>query len=371
MRLFHPKRYLIMIFGTITVLLGIVGTINFAVDPMQYYRRMKEPVVFADDFHRYLTPGLIRNYDYNAIVVGSSHTGNVYPSYVKELFGWDALKCTIPGSDIEEQSRTLEMALKTGKVEHVIWCLDAKSFYNPMTKRLPMYLYEPDWTTHCQYLLSLDTLDATFKIWEKDGAEDLDMTYEWHHRAEYDESLVWTTIEERRQLKQADYLRRYEKGQMSLDTMLTNAEIYVLSLILQYPDVDFKFYWPPNPIVNFEEDFFVNESVFETRQAFRLRLSEWLINHPNTEIYDFQSLDEFTHDLDRYWDFTHFHKDISDYAIRSIAENRHKLTRENVEEEIGRLSEQVYDFRKYILKDKLAQMEKWEQQAKEVRKKKR
>ena len=104
------RRYLRIVIGVMLCGVALVAAINFIVDPLQYYRRASwYPPHFSDN-QRFQNPGLIRNYDYDTIVLGTSHSENFLASDIARILGRRALKLSISGSSIHEQSLTLRLA---------------------------------------------------------------------------------------------------------------------------------------------------------------------------------------------------------------------------------------------------------------------
>src|SRR6266481_1909387 len=54
----------------------VVASINYLVDPLQYFR-VSNPPRFSNLLQRSQHPGIIRNYAFNSIVVGNSFVANL------------------------------------------------------------------------------------------------------------------------------------------------------------------------------------------------------------------------------------------------------------------------------------------------------
>ena len=69
-------RKALLVFAAFAFLpLMIVGSINYAVDPFQYFRISKPR--FSNLMQRHQAPGIVRNYPFDSLVVGSSHIANI------------------------------------------------------------------------------------------------------------------------------------------------------------------------------------------------------------------------------------------------------------------------------------------------------
>ena len=345
------RRYLLAHLGVgLGVLLAVAAT-NFVVDPLEVYRAQWYRPTYLGKVPQYLNPGLARHHRYDAVIVGTSHTGNIVPSELRAAWGWDAIKFTIPGGNLQEQSETLKLALATGQVRHVLWCLDKQSFEGPQDPRslagtrLPEHLYRPTWQTHPRYLASLDTLACSWRVGRGRGARSLDELYVWHHRAKYREALVWESLAHELRTRAPVDRQRHARGEFAPAVLRANAQAFVFDVIAAHPDVEFVFYWPPYPIVHYLYDAAVAPDQFATRQAFKVELNERLLALPHCRVYDFQTLTRVTHNLDLYWDMGHFHKDVSDETLAMMRHDEERVTHENNAARVAELTRQVDAFR--------------------------
>ncbi len=345
----HAYRYLRWHLGLALGVAAAVAAVNFSIDPLQFYRPSSN---FMYKLARYLNPGLVRHREYDSVIIGTSHTANFVKSEIRDAWGWDTLKLTVPGGNMIEQSETLLLALKTKKVKRVLWCLDKQAFDDPLYEqsitesRLPEHLYYVTWTTHLRYLVSLDTLYACYKMQRgKDVSHDFDHLYCWYERADFGEELVWHSLARELKTRVAIDRIRYDRGYMRDELLQRNSRQYLYDIVKEYPDVEFVIFWPPYPIVHYMYDYAIADDFFATRQRFKRQVNETLLTYPNVRVYDFQPVERHTHNLDLYWDIGHYSKEVTDYIVDSIAEDRHRVTPGNNRELVDELTRQVEAFR--------------------------
>src|SRR5688500_3124441 len=73
-------RLFVIVFFVATVCgLTLVPAVNFWIDPFQFFRRLEQPR-FSSTMLRHQLPGIVRNYEYDAVMVGNSVGGNFRPS---------------------------------------------------------------------------------------------------------------------------------------------------------------------------------------------------------------------------------------------------------------------------------------------------
>ena len=329
------SRYVTWCLGTVLLAVLLVASVNYVVDPFQYYRPTRFGHIRHFKYSRYQNPGLVKHYDFDTVLIGSSFIANMLPGQFRELFGWHALNLTLAGPSALEECLTLQKALATGKVKRVLWCIDKFTFYGPQYRQdidstlLPAYLYEPDLLTHPRYLISIGTLGFSVRILRGKGVKDLDQVYTWHHRADYGPERVWDSW--RHQLKTWAEIerRRYEKGDYEIELMNPNFDRCVAEPIRDNPDVEFCLFFPPMSILYYMFEQNIAPDMFEIHQQFRQHVMETVLAFENCSLYDFQAVKRYTHNYDYYWDYAHYSKALSDYTIASIKAGRHRVTEGN------------------------------------------
>lgn len=310
-------------------LITAFATFNGIVDPIQFYKKSFYPPIYLDN-QRYQNPGLIKNYPFDTIILGTSHTENFMPSEIERKYGAQVLKLSMRGSTAYEQALALEKALQTGKVQRVIWGLEYNAFAGESDRvrhdkaggEFPYYLYQEKWYTPFRYLVSWDTFTHSLKALQGKGHTELETLNTWFQDYEFGADKV---------------LNVWQKAQVSLpqddDTPIPTIDFSVQKHLLKFvqdnPNVEFYFFFPPYSILSHVFDYQYCNAKFEKRQYFKQKVIDALLDCKNCELYDFQMLKEITHNLNNYTDLTHYSKGISDYIIDSIFSAQHQVDRQN------------------------------------------
>jgi len=108
------KRWTIKVLLTTLLTIKVLILINFIIDPLQFYHSAFYKPVFSKQ-QRYQNPGLVKNYKYDTIIIGSSMSENNVPSYLNAKMEVNALKLSIMGSSAKEQYIIAILAQDTGK----------------------------------------------------------------------------------------------------------------------------------------------------------------------------------------------------------------------------------------------------------------
>lgn len=324
------RRFLVAFLASVCALLGGIAGINYIVDPFHYYRGLNavNPVFLGSGLQRYLNVGLARNFSYDTVVIGSSITENFLPSYLDKSWGVRAMKLSISGSTSYEQRLILEQALQTGQVRNVIWAIDF-GFYGG-AKRVrddeapfPYHMYRRSPVPNLEYLLSLSTLEYSFKVLKGYGTADLDALDTWHKRFEFSRAAVLKSWAGECGL----FARSYRDDQPPLPAamlapMRAAVQQNLAAIVAAYPDVTFHLFFPPVATL-----FYVPASSGNLLNALPLRdaVAVAVADLPNVRLSDFQTEARLTDGLDHYKDLIHFDLPTTESIIDALRDGRYRI----------------------------------------------
>ncbi len=330
-----------------------LGLFNWSVDPLQLYRRAAYQPVFSEN-QRYQNPGLAKNYEYETVIIGTSHAENFLPSHVERALGERAVKLAISGSTAYEQRLILEKAIETGRVRRVIWVLDHIAFTKPVravsTREgdFPFHLYHEGLRTLGLYLLSLDSLDLSLDALLGRGHRNLDTLNAWYADWEFGEGRVMADWYRRGVLLDRINLdpdRNFgPTDRMSRRSIRAN----LMELVRDHPEIRFELIFPPYSILSYLADFRSWSGAFAERQAYKAFLVSSVAGSPNVRVFDFQAVKRVTHDLRNYKDLEHYSLEISDWIIEAVATGQHRVSHASYVEVLARQAEQVRAYRSEV-----------------------
>ncbi len=335
--------------ATAVGLLIIVG-FNLAVDPLHFYHRPFLHSTFVRN-QRYQNPGLAKNYDYDAVVIGTSHTENFSTDQMAKVLGWKVMRLSMSGSTAYEQQMILKKALDTGKVKHVLWGLDFDSFLRKPDDvavgkaNFPFYLYNESPLTPIQYLLSRDTFGFSWQaLWGR-GEHRLERLNTWSDQFEFSEARALAAW----RYEQNSGHRSSPTASIVLDStpaeaLAANVRLHVAQLIEAHPEVTFHLFFPPFSILAYADDFTLSEDRFSARLAFKETVVNSICGYANARLSDFETAFDLTHDLNNYKDLTHYHRKVNDFIVESIARDDWAINRENYRQKIRDFETNVHAF---------------------------
>ena len=317
----------------------------FVLDPLQVYRKAEwySPVFSTEQ--RYQNPGLAKNYDYDTIIIGTSMTENFLPSKVDAAIGGKSMKLSIRGSTAGEHYEIAKLALDTGKVKTVIWGLDyfsLKSGVRDDQGPFPFYLYDNNFLNDYKYWFNESTYEQLFKGLARQvrtgKAQDLETLYNWHAASAFSEFLVVKHYREAR--NEEAY---FSLNEDPLEDIQASFDNYILSLVKAYPDVEFKFYYPPYSILRQVVWKETNPERYENQLTMKKWMHDRFSQHNNAEVYDFQTEAVWTFDLDLYKDMSHHSKDVNTWIAEAIGRRdpHYLVTADNVDVTNEMLQQQV------------------------------
>jgi hypothetical protein len=347
--MFRRWNYLqVYVIGSIAGTLAVMGG-NWLVDPLHFFHRPILHHTFVDN-QRYQNPGLAKNYVYDAVVIGTSHTENFSSKQIQTVLGWKSIPLSISGSTAREQNLVLNKALATGQLKNVLWGIDYTSFHcEPTDFRrgadFPMYLYEETPMTAVKYLLSRDTLDFSRRALAGRGPTDLETLHTWPHKYEFSEKRVLEAWKHERMFPERKAARYRTDGRRSIyDAMAENVETNLIQVVKGNPDVTFHLFFPPYSILTYINDFAIDEEQFEGRLIFKEEVVRGLADCDNCRIHDFETAFEISHDLDNYKDLWHYGRHINDVIVEAISRDEYRIDAVNCRAKLDEFEQSVRTF---------------------------
>lgn len=294
----------------------------YIVDPFQIYRKATGYVPYIENTTQaYSNAGIVRHYEYDSAIVGTSMTENFTPTQLDSLFGGTFIKLCSSGGDAYKHAVLLQMAFDTHELQRVLYGLDMYSFIGDPTgasSDLPMYLYDDNPFNDVYYLLNRDVLfDRLKELYEynqttpyQPGDDMRDDMYAWGTYYEYGEEQVLQSMNVFQEPAEMKPYSSYEENALAnLDQLL--------SLMEAHPETEFLIFYPPysemewyNMLLNGNLDFVINIKELCT---------ERLLEVSNVRLYDFTTREEWVRDLSHYKDYSHYSPEINAAIAQAMA----------------------------------------------------
>ena len=333
------KRWAIFTLTAAILLLSLCALTVYLVDPFEHYR--ESAILPLYDQESYNNPGIAKNYDYNAVILGTSMVEMSHPSVIDECFGVSSVKLPMRGSHTAQMGWQIAHVLDTHELKLAILAVDAYSLMGPPDdmEEIYDYLWNDSALDDVGYLLNLDVLlvrvPRMLRNLGRSTATKRDDMYQWTDVTFSAQSVFDSfSFQPQREMTDPDY--RLER---STENIRRHIETYVAA----HPETTFKIYMPPYSVAYWYV--MTRGGLSEQQYRSRARVCELLLDYPNVEIYDYSSRLEWITDLGNFFDYSHHSGAISDAIMRAMAAGENRVTSiEDMAEGSARIRQAVEDF---------------------------
>ena len=314
------------------------------IDPFfQYHKPLKKFSYIVDD-QVDMNPGLEKNMDYEACILGSSMVVNFNTDWFQEKLGLKTVKLPYNGAYPKDQSNILKIIFdaKGNDVKRVFLGIDEMNYSGGVDEtKFPItdYLYDDNKLNDVKYIFNKDVmLDYCLKpIVDKSDCTPWNMTYPfWWQDEHYKKALVLMYYEP------AEIKTEHADVSAFLDAVELNLNTNIIPYIEAHPETTFTLFYPPYSILYWND--VVNRNELEIVMAKYKYMSERLLAFNNVELYFFQNQKDIICNLNNYADYTHYHPRICEYMVQCFADGERKVTKDNLDEEIATLYDLADDY---------------------------
>ena len=321
----------------------LLSALMYIIDPFFQFRVRDNSYLLNP---RYVNAGLIKNYDYDTIIIGSSMTQNFDMDIFREELGAKPLHVSMGGITAVETAELTELAKAQGRAEKYYIGIDLHSFaFTGQESNNPPYLFRDDILSTARYLLSYEAwfrflpVDMGFLALNAVGMElppkfarscSIDMLASWEHDFTYSEETVL-----------ANYKGNYSVSEVVPEGL---AERMRENFALVFDSIegieeDTVFFFPPYSILYWHNAEGYRDIYLDAKRDFIAR-AEAL----GCTVFDFQD-SRLCMDLNSYRDASHYSGEINDYMTRCFASGEHRVSSADSESCRARLLENLALFR--------------------------
>ena len=334
------RRWTAAVLALLLALLALCALAVFLLDPFEHYR--ESAILPLYDQESYNNPGIARNYDYNAVILGTSMVEMSHPSVIDEVFGVSSVKLPMRGSHTAQMGWQLTHVLDTHTLDLAILAVDAYSLMGPPDddEEIIEYLWNDDPLDDVSYLLNADVLLVKIPRLLRNLGKPLD--------AKRDDMYQWTDVTFGAQSVYASLPASMPQKEMTpadyrLERSTENIRRHLEPSIAAHPETEFIIYMPPYSVAYWA--LMTRNGLSEQQFRSRARVCELLLEYPNVKIFDFSCREEWVTDLDHYFDYSHHSGEVSDALMRAIAAGENRvLSVEDMERGSQRIRELVSAF---------------------------
>ena len=329
--LVYSLVFLVLLFSNIILIVYI--------DPYFHYHKPIDGYTYEIDNQHYQNYGILKNFEYDAMITGTSMTENFMTSEFDDLFNVNSIKTSFSGAYYKEIDQAIRFAIEANdSLKMVIRGLDIELFYTLANKNqikhnelfYPWFLYDYNIFNDVSYVLNKEILisDTIPILYTKGttGITSFDRYSNWTKDYTFNKKTVLETYD--RLLDKADTQRQLDLN--LLETAKGNIQQNIVDTISSNPDIDFYYFFTPYSIVWW--DSVIRFGTFQQFIKIHELIIESLLPYDNCYLFSFNNEFDITTNLDNYKDIAHYSEDINSFILNQMAIGGNILTYDNYQD---------------------------------------
>lgn len=327
-------------FTLVIAVLTVVGLWVVKIDPFFHYHKPDtKSYYYILNNQRSQNDGIVKNFEYDALITGTSMTENFKTSEMDGIFGTNSIKVPYSGGTYKEINDNVANALEHNpNLTVVVRGLDMTKFIedkDSMRQDLgeyPTYLYDNNMLNDVKYIFNREVIFNRVYPMEiannengfMPGITSFDAYSNWMASYTFGIDAVCPNGIKIQTPGSPVHLSDEEK-EIVLGTVHQN----ITSLAEEYPNVIFYYFFTPYSAVWWQT--LVNDgTIYRQIEAERLIIEE-ILKFSNIKLYSFNNLTDITTNLNNYKDSTHYGEWINELILQYMYDGECLLSYVNYE----------------------------------------
>ena len=331
----NSKKFLITTFAMTIIILCCVAIPIIIVDPFFHYHKPLEGYNYNVYNQRYANDGIISNFDYDAMIIGTSMTENFRTSDMDAWFGVSSIKVPLAGATFKEINQHVEKGTKENQnLKIVVRGLDFVNFTSDKdamsydAEMYPTYLYDENIFNDVKYFLDKEVLTQsviqdvflhTINGGEHINFDTYSMWWDGHTFSKETALKSYSRPEIISEMQPFDEIIRERVYGNTMQNMIAVAEAN--------PDITFYYYITPYSILFFDREYREGRLLKNINAA--EYSAELMLEYPNIKLYSFFDLYDIICNLDNYKDLIHHSDSINVRILKWMNNDTGLLTKDN------------------------------------------
>lgn len=337
------KKWTLYTLGMLGALLLFTALFVYIVDPFFQYHKPAETGYLINN-EIYQNPGIAKNYDYDAVILGSSMCQNFKVSEFDEKYDITTVKLTYSGAYASNFKHIMDVVNYEKDVEKIFWGIDTYAFLHSVDETrfpLPEHLYDYNIFNDTNYIFNKDTIIKSIGVVYNQikgiPTTSIDDSYYWYDSC-------------KSQFVPANVMKNYQDYIVTLDREQTqniddyflvnvqqNMEENILPIIENNPQAEIYIFYPPYSVLYWNT---VNiNGELESQLSVLEYITEVFLQYENITICSFQSDENIVYDISLYKDHTHYDAAINSFIIDNLDNPDYQVTKDNYKSKIDVLRE--------------------------------
>lgn len=331
----------LVLLGTVAIL-GITAAFTIVIDPFFHFHAPLDGLQYPIHTERYQNDGIMKHFEYDALITGTSMSQNFKTSEFDALFKTKSIKVPFAAGRYKEVGESIERAIEANPELRLV--LRGMDYYflvedkdTAAYESYPDYLYDKNPANDVYYVLNKEVLIYhTLPVLDYTKAGNRTTTFDaygnWNADYEFGREAIFQSFA--RSPENGEELELTEEER----NMLTgNVRQNIVDVAGRHPEVTFYVYIPPYSILYWDN---INRQgkLKWHMEAEKLAVGEMLMCD-NIRVYSFSDQFGIITDLDNYKDDIHYSQDISSRILEFIAAGEGLLTEENYKDYLERIED--------------------------------
>lgn len=315
-----------------------MGVIVFLFDPFFHYHKPWFGLKAVLNDKEYQCVGTLKNFDYDALLVGSSVMENNDNGWYDEAYDVTSIKAIRSYGATADLCYLMDVAYEDHEIKRVFYNIDPSSLSAAAettyeSTGCPMYLYDDNPFNDVQYLLNKDVLLSKIPYMiacSVIGDYDEGLSYNWAQWKTFSKAQTLSTYYRKRDVE-VMLEENYYQSELDANIALLTAQVE------SHPETEFIFFYPVYSMLWWDGIVRTGE-----RDAYiynEIQMTKALLQYENVRIFCFQADEKVATDLDNYMDSIHFSQEINRLMLDQILEGNYEMTSDNYEEKILEVKE--------------------------------
>ena len=347
----RPRTWIIIWLVITAGILVLIACSTYRVDPFFHYHAPDtDSYYYTLDNERSQNDGIVKHFDYDGIITGSSMTANFRTSEADEIFGAKFIKIPSSGGSFKEINGLLETAFSANSsIRIVIRGLDTSKLLQDkdiMREDLgvyPDYLYDDDPLNDVKYLFNRDVVfSRTLPMMRAGADEDFTggvMPFDDYSAAtgEYGKGALFPSG-----IEYPDIPEQVEFDEDDREKLLGNIRQNVTDLADAHPDVQFYYFLTPYSAAWWKT--IREQGTFDRQIEAEREAVKEILEHKNIKLYSFSGLTDITTDLNNYRDGSHYGPWVNSLMLQYMHDGKCLLTSDNYEMHLDKEKEFYWSY---------------------------
>lgn len=309
----------------------LVMVLDFKIDPMRFYRNPIDYTIghWRED-ERILNAGIIRNSEFDSILIGSSMTRNFDIDSIDKIFKWKTIKLTMSAATQKDIFYTYNFVKELNpEIENIILGIDIETFFQDKDFQKIEFdksFYVKNRVLNLGYLLNFRTLKYSLQILKLNffkTKKEIQNIYKLGYKYEYKKENVLKLIDNTLNIDISENSIQKEVDYKILENMKSNYSNNLKIILDDNKSKNFYLFFPPYSTYYYNK--FTKDGTIDEYYNFKKFLIQEFSKYENIKVYDFQEVDLIVKNLDNYGDLMHFSPEVSQEILEYMKQGKNRV----------------------------------------------